>query len=236
MKHHFKSRLSIVFGLAVLSASIGCVGPSTFVSTVGWNLSRVHAERVSCTAIANGLKLAKKSPEELEKLMSCRRAPCPGELVGTWYGINKGVGAAAIGLHQDVKVIERNGNCLVGHNVLVEQVAIHELVECGWLPKRSMTSGEVKTMGNFVVLHGKDEESCRRKVELDYSLAENPSFDPTRYLVDELVEFSPGLLLGKAHVRIGTAEVKVAYFVLMRLNRSACGCKTEDCDGNASLR
>jgi hypothetical protein len=202
-------------------------------STVKWNL-RPDSSSHSCTPIQRALQLASKDADELERMMQCCSSPNSCDLIGHWYGINKGVGAAAIGIHQDVKVIERRCNRIVGHNILVEQVPVEVLACRGWQPKRNLIDNQPKTMGNFVVTHERDAKSCKEKLVLDYSLAENPRLDPSKHLIDELVEVSPGLLLGRARVRIGLVDVPVAYFVLTRLERGMCdGCDSASCDSLA---
>ena len=147
--------------------------------------------------------------------MESQPAPEPSELVGTWYGVNKGYGAAMAGLHQDVKVFHACGTSVSGHNILVKQVAIEDLACKGWQPKLDRATGLPKQMGNFVV-ETCNNECGKRKLQLNYSKAENPTLDPTRFLVDELVIIEPGLILGRARVKIGEMDLPVAYFVLTR--------------------
>jgi hypothetical protein len=187
-------------------------------STVRWNLNPDSVAR-SSSPVQRALQLAARDATELDRLMKCCEPPEPCSLIGTWYGINKGVGAAAIGLHQDVKVFESCRDQIVGHNILVEQVAVEEIARCGWQPKRAFRDGQPKTIGNFVVTHERDERSGQQKLILDYNLAENPMLDPTRYLIDELVEVSPNLMLGRARVRVGLVDTPVAYFVLTRFTQ-----------------
>lgn len=202
----------------------GCVSPATVRSTVRWNLNPGSVASQS-GPVQRALQLAAKDTTELERLMKCCDPPELCSLIGAWNGINKGVGAAAIGIHQDVKVFESCGNRIIGHNILVEQVPVEEIASRGWQPKRHFIDGQTKTIGNFVVTRERDERSCRQKMVLDYSLAKNPMLDPSRYLIDELVEVSPNLLLGRARVRIGLVDMPVAYFVLTRFTQ----CDETDC-------
>jgi hypothetical protein len=55
---------------------------------------------------------------------------------------------------------------------------------------------------------------ARGKTELDYSLGENPFWEPSRFLVDELVQVDHGLLLGRAYFQVGYVRIPVAYFAL----------------------
>ncbi len=167
--------------------------------------------------------MASRSPQELGQLMDSESAPSPDELIGTWYGVNKGYGAAMAGLHQDVKVFERCGAVVSGYNILVEQVAVEDLSCKGWRSKIDPKTCLPKTMGNFAVKVCKNE--CGKLVLLlDYGQAKNPSFDPSRFLVDELVVIEPGLLLGRARVQMGLLNMPVAYFVLTKeaLHRTDC--------------
>ena len=147
--------------------------------------------------------------------MDTQPAPEPSDLIGTWYGVNKGLGAAMAGLHQDVKVFHACGSGVSGHNILVKQVAVEDLACKGWRPKRDRATGLPKQMGNFVV-ETCNQECGNGKLQLNYSQAENPTLDPSRFLVDELVVIEPGLLLGRARVKIGAMDLPIAFFVLTR--------------------
>ena len=78
-------------------------------------------------------------------------------------------------------------------------------------------------MGNFVV-ETCSNECGKRVLMLDYSKAENPTLDPSRFLLDELVTIEPGLLLGRARVQIGWLDLPVAYFVLSRESSQGTQC------------
>ncbi|MEQ1828315.1 MAG: hypothetical protein ABL921_20310 [Pirellula sp.] len=215
------------FVLVVFFATTGCVSPTVRRSAIRWNISAAldqDADRGS-----KALELAGRSPSELKRLMETRPAPCPHELVGTWCGINKGYGAALAGLHQDVKVFRDCGSSVHGFNILVEQVRVEDLNAQGWRPKRNANTCQPKTMGNFVVASSQDCEHQRSKLVLDYSLANNPTLDPSRYLIDELVVIEPDLLLGRARLAIGWVDVPIAYFVLSRHASNHCS-RATTCD------
>ncbi len=147
-------------------------------------------------------------------------------LDGRWHGINKGAGAAAIGLTQDIKVFSVSGTCPTGHNVAVHQVSIDELDCRGFQPKISRLTGCEKTMGNFVIIpHTK---SCE-PLKLDYTQADNSSLDPSRWLVDELVMIDHDMLLGKAYTKVGQHLMPVAFFVLTRAESLDCDQGDENC-------
>ncbi len=196
-----------------LHVAVGCVSPRVRLSTVRWNLES-QSNASSCGQYTL-LSLASRKNEELSRLMESQPAPRPSDLIGTWYGVNKGIGPALAGLHQDVKVFRSQGSTVSGYNIMVEQVSIEDLNCKGWKAKRNPNTGVPKKMGNFIV------ESCnshcgRRILRLDYGKAENPLLDPSRHLVDELVTIDGGLLLGRAYIHIGDLEIPVAYFVLSR--------------------
>lgn len=212
MRLDFRSSC-VLSAICLLMTTSACVSPSVRRSAIRWNLRSQQNTETTCHSSA--LSLASRSQEELGRLMESQPAPEPLELVGTWYGVNKGFCAAMAGLHQDVKVFYACGTGVSGHNILVEQVAVEELACKGWRPKRDRATGLPKQMGNFVV------ETCNNrcgkgKLQLNYSKAENPTLDPSRFLVDELVVIEPGLLLGRARVQIGAMDLPVAYFVLTR--------------------
>ena len=205
--------LNVAFLVCSFVMACGCVAPGVRRSAIRWNLqSQCHSNSTNCS---KALELASRSQKELGKLMQSETAPTPDELIGTWYGINKGYGAAMAGLHQDVKVIEKCGAGVSGHNILVVQVPVEDLQCKGWRPQRDPKTGLPKTMGNFTVQICENE--CGKKVmRLDYSQVENRAGDPSRFLLDELVMIEPGLILGRARVRFGWLDMPVAYFVLMR--------------------
>ncbi len=190
-----------------------CVSPGVKRSAIRWNMQSQTSEKTN--GHSSALRLASRSQEELGRLMESQPAPEPSELIGTWFGVNKGYGAAIAGLHQDVKVFHACGTGVSGHNILVEQVAIEDLACKGWRPKRDRATGLPKQMGNFVV-ETYDKACGKGKLQLNYSRAENPKLDPSRFLVDELVVIEPGLLLGRARVQIGAIDLPIAYFVLTR--------------------
>jgi len=61
---------------------------------------------------------------------------------------------------------------------------------------------------------------------LDYRQQEDGFTNPTRYLVDELVEIEPQSILGRAYVRIGGAQMPVAFFALQKASIE------RECDGS----
>jgi hypothetical protein len=205
-------RLSVLT-VCLLNLAVGCVAPGVRRSAIRWNFQAPIEHRVSDSSRA--LELASRKAEELKVLIDSGCSPNPKDLIGTWYGVNKGFGAAMAGLHQDIKVFQACEQGVTGHNILVQQVAVEELECKGWRSKRDPKTCEPKTMGNFVV------ETCFNErgkliLQLDYSQGENPSMDPSRYLVDELVLMEPDLLLGRARVRVGMVDMPIAYFVLFR--------------------
>jgi len=167
------------------------------------------------------VQLASLSPSQLNRLLECCPPPDRGELCGQWVGINKGFGPAIAGITQDVKQFKPNGTIGDGNNILVGQVPIHDLTCRGWQPMIDRRTGRDKEMGNFAVCSGKS-------LELNYSLAKNPFWDPSRFLVDEIVQVEEGLLLGRANFQVGYVRVPIAYFTL---SRQPCdSCDVANCD------
>ena len=210
------------------ATTIGCVSPGVRLSSVRWN----HQQDIVGTKSDSGsrvLKLAGRSTESLERLMEKCPAPYEDELEGTWYGVNKGYGAALAGLHQDVKVFHCSGGQIFGHNILVKQVRVEDLACEGWEPKTEFGTQEPKKMGNFAVKtcvndHGK------RTLLLDYSQGNNPALDPSRFLVDELVVVEPGLMLGRARVQVKDIGLPIAFFALSRERTTQCDSCITQCD------
>ncbi len=201
---------------------LGCVAPGVRISSLRWNLQN-NLGRTRPSEFRS-LEIASKSNSELSRMMDKLPSPSPDELIGTWYGVNKGHGAAWLGIHQDVKVFYRCDAGMRGHNILVEQVALEDLAESGWRPKRNWLHDEPLAMGNFVI----DQRDCKRRqgtdqLLLDYGLAQNKALDPSRFLVDELVVVEPGLMLGRVRMKLGPIECPIAYFVLSR-SRGASDC------------
>jgi hypothetical protein len=197
-----------------LAAMSGCVAPGVRLSAMRWNArSQLHVQH---QAESDALELIAKSPRELECLMERCQSPEAHELVGTWHGVNKGYGAAIAAIHQDIKVFRTCGSSVVGNNVMVTQVRIEDLQCKGWQPKKDRRTGQVKKLGNFVVVTNKSQ--CEKvKLRLDYTQAENPTLDPSRFLIDELVVVAPGLLLGRAYAKMNQLEIPIAYFALSKI-------------------
>ncbi len=188
------------------------------VSFLRWNAQADYGTHAS-TRYARALHLASLSAFDLNNLMDSQPAPDVAELHGRWHGINKGAGAAAIGLTQDIKVFDVSGPCLQGHNVAVHQVGMQDLDCRGFQPQREWLTGQEKTMGNFVIVP--PCSSCQ-PLQLDYTQSDNPLWDPSRRLVDEIVMIDSDLLLGKAYLKIHQQLMPVAFFVLVRAPATEC--------------
>jgi hypothetical protein len=205
-------RIVLVFLLALGCNALGCVSLDVRRSAIAWNVNTQQR----CYARLRVLELASKDASELARMMDCCPSPNVEGLVGTWRGVNKGLGPAAAGLHQDVKVFTRCGGHIEGHNILVQQVKVEELASTGWKPKQSLFGQPLPPVGHFLVTAEPSRSNTRGNVVLDYDQPANRIVDPTRYLLDELVEIEPNLLLGRAYVTMGTARMPVAYFALER--------------------
>lgn len=239
----------VVMGVVVsilLNASFGCANrkgqlqrsldrSAAKMSFISWNLrAKVLIPRES--AQSRGFKIASLSNRELYHLMETRPAPDIGTISGKWNGINKGVGSAMMGLTQDVKVLEGD-SCVTGYNILVKQVSIKDLPCRGFQPELDPETCQPKTMGNFVAVAPNCCGKLGHTVKLDYTIAENPWYDPSRFLIDEIVAIDDDILLGRATANIGTMYIPVAYFVLTRAPRCECS-QVDACDtptSNAEL-
>jgi hypothetical protein len=199
---------------AALFLFVGCASPAAIRSGIRWNkdalIGCAHSE-------ISTLALLEKSDEELARLMKCCSAPDIPTLCGKWNGVNKGLGPAAAGIHQDTKVFRWSQMGVVGHNVMVQQVPVESLGCAGWQPQKACVTGEDRIVGDFRVC----EEACagRNRIWLDYRVDSNGVMNPARYLLDELVEIRPGLLLGQAYIRVGMMSKPIAFFALEK----ACG-------------
>ena len=193
---------------AVIHGSDNLASRASFLK---WNMRTKCAQADRLTRCSRALALASRSGFELDNLMASQPAPSVEILDGRWHGINKGAGAAAIGLTQDIKVFSVNGRCLTGHNVAVYQVGLDDLACRGFEPKINPLTGCEKTMGNFVI-----QPACTscQPLKLDYTQADNSPLDPSRWLVDELVMIDYDMLLGKAYTKMGQHLMPVAFFVL----------------------
>ncbi len=232
-----------VLGCILLSAGSGCANKTGHLqrsidrsaakmSFVSWNLrAMVSAPRES--AQSRGFKIASLSNRELYRLMETRPAPDLATIAGKWNGINKGVGSAMMGLMQDVKVLEGE-DCVSGYNILVKQVSISDLPCRGWRPELDPKTCKPKTMGNFIAVAPNCCGKLGHTVKLDYTIAENPWFDPSRFLIDELVAIDDDILLGRATANIGKLHVPVAYFVLTRAPQPECPHAEVDKPSNVS--
>lgn len=208
---------------AVIHTSDNLASRATFLR---WNMRSKCETADHLTRCSRALDLASHSAVELESMMNRYPAPSIEMLEGRWHGINKGVGPAAIGLTQDIKVFNVNGQCLRGHNVAVYQVSIGELACEGFQPKINHLTGCEKTMGNFVIVP--PVSSCA-PLKLDYSIADNSPLARSRWLVDELVMIDHDMLLGRAYTKLGQHLMPVAFFVLVRGNNSLCD-QSSSCD------
>ena len=195
-------------------------------SFASWNV-RSHLVEPREASQSRALRIASLSNRELYRLMQCHPAPDLSTISGTWYGINKGLMPTMAGLMQDVKVLEGQ-HCVHGHNIMVKQVAIDDLNCRGWQPEIDSETCQPKTMGNFVVIA---PDCCRshrshgtlgHALKFDYSKSDNAWYDPSRFLIDEIVQIDANLLLGRANAKVGLVTVPVAYFVLTRADRRCC--------------
>ncbi len=228
--------LRLLCCLAILSGMMGCrvLGDShpladgvihasdnlaSRASFLRWNMRSRAGQDECLDSCSRALELAGRSAFELDSLMARQPAPPVDILHGRWHGINKGVGAAAIGLTQDIKVFDVHASQGKGHNVAVYQVAMDQLSCRGFQPKTNWLTGCEKTMGDFII---QPPCSSCEPLKLDYTQAHNSLVDPSRVLVDELVMMDHDLLLGRAHAKVGQHLVPVAYFVLMRGESGAC--------------
>ncbi len=185
------------------------------ISFLSWNIRSVVTTPVEAKR-SRAFQIASLSNRELDDLMKCKPAPDLQSLVGSWKGINKGLGAALLGLTQDVKSFQTHGECVRGHNTMVYQIPIRDLPCRGWRLIRDPTTCKPKTMGKFIAVQECDSDTHKLVTRLDYTQASNPFYDPSRFLIDELVVIDDDLLLGRANAKIGLVEIPVAYFVLFR--------------------
>ncbi len=224
-----RSRILLIAVACIIASSSGCSSLPGFmqrradhslsrVSFIRWNLERDASPSVNAST-ARALSLAKLSKRELDFLLAQSAAPDKESLAGEWRGINKGIGPALIGMTQDVKTFRFDGCETIGHNIMVNQVPICRLDCRGWIAKREILSGEKKTIGNFVAI---SQHSAAAPLLLDYTIADNPWYDPSRLLVDELVSIDDDLLLGRANILVAGRRVPIAYFVLFRDAEIAC--------------
>ncbi len=226
---------TVICLIASLSLFIGCsAGPSNprglwqrvaeRQSYIAWNLRSSKGKMVDSGAPRN-VQLASLPISELKKLLSTAPPPCPASLEGSWTGINRGLGSAVAGKTQYIKELRADATrpCAIGHgsNILVERVPIEQLNHHGWRPLIDCQSGCVKRQGRYAIV-------ARGKTEFDYSLGENPFWEPSRFLVDEIVQIDEGLLLGRANFQVGYVRIPVAYFTLERI--PSCNSHTSDCN------
>jgi hypothetical protein len=197
------------------------------MSFVSWNLrAAIGTPQEACSCRA--FELASLSSRELGELMKTQPAPDLNTISGSWYGINKGLGPALAGITQDIKVFNACGECVQGHNIVVHQVPISELGCRGWRPELDPTTCQPKRVGNFVAV---GPQCYGDPVQLDYTIAENPWYDPSKILIDELVVIDSDLMLGRADAKIGNSRIPIAYFVLFRPNGAhPTGCDATVCD------
>ncbi len=272
---HRRSHVQAISGFICLWAAVaGCASTrstsSGYVerscakaSFVSWNLRSMFGTPREANQ-SRAVRIASLSNRELYRLMQRYPAPDLNTISGKWHGINKGIGPALAGLMQDVKVIEsspelscncspegcanssgRQSGSLVGHNVLVQQVAMRELACRGWQPMLHSKTCEPITMGNFNAI----APTCRASssasgwsrglanrgelpnaAKFDYTTADNPWYDPSRFLIDEIVQIDENILLGRATSKVGSLRIPVAYFVL---TRAAGNCRSAG-DGQAA--
>lgn len=225
MAYRRRSVLAFVGCLLSLSLFSGCASSRSRLQTcfdrsaaklsfVSWNARSLVTEPREATQ-SRALQIASLSRRELYRLMQTHPAPDLASIAGKWHGINKGFGPAVAGLMQDVKVLEGH-HCVHGHNVLVKQVAISDLKCRGWRPELDPTTCQPKTMGNFVALPPDCRGELGHVAKFDYTQASNPWYDPSRFLIDDIVQIDDNLLLGRATAKVGWMTMPVAYFVLTR--------------------
>ncbi len=227
----FASEKGLLMGRVLLAMSVvfaaGCQSLAVRSSFVRWNIQSAKngsccVEKTPLHAIEQrALKLASCSEEDLDTYMKQCRAPEFHELVGTWHGINKGLGPALANITQDVKVFhECSSGSLHGFNRLVEQVPLDELSCRGWQAKRRLFDDSTIEVGRFQA-HRVNSKCGSVRLTLDYR-SHNPPWDPTRYLYDELVLVDQDLVLGRAYAQAGAIRIPIAYFVLFREESVAC--------------
>jgi len=109
-----------------------------------------------------------------------------------------------------------------GYNILVKQVSINDLPCRGWQPECDSNTCKPKTRGNFIAVAPTCCGKLGHTVKLDYTIAENPWYDPSRFLIDQLVAIDDDILLGRATANIGAMHIPIAYFVLTRAPHFKC--------------
>jgi hypothetical protein len=175
------------------------------------SLPTSHFSKESC--VPANVRLAQLPKSELKKLMGTCPAPSPASMQGDWLGVNRGMMLALTGNATFIKRFDMlyTRNCVqgVGTNIRVCQVPLERLGHCGWQPKLDAQTGQPDMHGNFLIIN-------RDPLELDYRQADNPFFEPTRFLVDELVQVDEGLLLGRANLQLFRWRIPVAYFALSK--------------------
>jgi len=186
-------------------------------SYIAWNWRSSTGKPPDVCAPRN-VQLASLPSSELKQLLAASPPPCPSSLDGSWLGINRGIGSAIAGKTQYIKELHADSSrpCAIGYgsNILVERLPVELLHHQGWRPLVDRKTGCVKRQGRYAIV-------ARGKTELDYSLGENPFWEPSRFLVDEIVQIDDGLLLGRAYFKFGYVRIPVAYFALERLQCNA---------------
>lgn len=164
-------------------------------------------------SVPGNVRLAQLPKSDLKKLMGTCPSPSPASMQGNWLGVNRGIMLAVTGNATFIKRFDMLGttNCVkgIGTNIRVCQVPLERLGYCGWQPVIKAQTGQPDMHGNFLIFE-------RDPVELDYRKADNPLFEPTRFLVDELVQVEEGLLLGRANLQLFRWRIPVAYFALSK--------------------
>ena len=220
----FSRRLLLTFLAGLLiSTTLGCRSISLESSSmadrmgarrsfVWWNLDSNTGQHQT-QVIPRNVQLAGLPKSQLKEFMANYPPPIAESLEGHWLGVNSGVGLALFGTSQFVKRFEScsSADCTqgIGTNLTVHQVPLDQLACRGWKPRKDLTTAAPHTHGNFLIV-------CRETLELDYTLAKNPFFDPARFLVDELVQVDEGLLLGRANLQFFRWRIPVTYFALTR--------------------
>lgn len=175
------------------------------------SLPNTYASKECC--VPANVRLAQLPKSDLKKLMGTCPAPSPASMQGDWLGVNRGMMLALTGNATFIKRFRmlNTMNCVrgVGTNIRVCQVPLEQLGQCGWQPKLDAQTGQPDMHGNFLIIN-------RDPLELDYRQADNPFFEPTRFLVDELVQVEEGLLLGRANLQLFRWRIPVAYFALYK--------------------
>lgn len=145
------------------------------------------------------------------------RTPAPGELVGRWRGVNKGI-VELVGYRQFIKEVVARPCEIRGDNILVEQVSNDMLRSIGWAPIAGMPEeGYVSRQGHFQVQAPRGVGAFKHGAIFRYRAGDNRMTDPVRLLVDKVVVLDRNHLLGRATANFGPLQIPLAYFTLERI-------------------